>query len=554
VTAAVRETSVPAVTHGGPLTGTWRLIRLAARRDRVLLPVWILVIVGTLLGSAAALVGLYATEADRLAYAAISANTAMARAFDGPIMGTSLGAVTMVEVYGFLAVLIGIMSVQAVVRHTRADEEAGRAELVGSGVVGRHAPLTAALVVTAAANLLLGVAAAVAFVAFDLPVVGSLAAGAVMAGVGITFAGVAAVTAQISSSQRGATGLGIAAVGVAFGLRAVGDAFGSVAAGGVEVESAWPSWLSPIGWGHQVRAFAGERWEVLGLYAALVAILVPLAFWLRSRRDVGAGLVQVRPGPATASPRLCSPLGLAWRLQRWIFAGWLTGLVMISAAFGSIAEQAEELVATSEELAAMLAAMGEGGIVDLFFAFYMGILAVVAAGFTVQSLLRARNEEAAGGAEPILATGVSRTRWFAGHIVIAVGGTAVILSLAALAGALGHLLVTGDAGAIGSLQQAALVNLPAVFALGGFVIAVIGVLPRWAVPIGWGALVAALVVAQFGELFELPQALLNLSPFTHAPAVPAQELVWTPILVLLAVAAGLATVGLVAFRSRDLAV
>ena len=554
MTTGVREPSAAAATRGSTLTGTWRLIRLAARRDRVLLPVWILAIVGGLLGSAAAMVGLYATEADRLAYAAISATNAIARAFDGPIMGTSLGAVTMVEVYAVLAVLIGIMSVQAVVRHTRGDEETGRAELVGSAVVGRHAPLTAALVVTAAANLLLGTAAAAALVAYDLPVVGAVAAGAAMAGVGITFAAVAAVTVQISSSQRGATGLGIAAVGVAFLLRAVGDAFGSVAASGVEVESAWPSWLSPIGWGHQLRAFAGERWEVLGLYAALVAVLVPVAFWLRSHRDVGAGLVQVRPGPATASPRLCSPLGLAWRLQRWVFLAWLAGLVIVSAVFGSIAEQAEELLATSEELAAMLAAMGEGTIVDLFFAFYMGMLAVIVAGFTVQSLLRARNEEAAGGAEPIIATGVSRTRWFASHIAIAGGGSAVILALAALASALAHAAASGDAGALGPLQQAAFANLPAVLALGGFVIAVAGLIPRWAVPIGWGALVAALIIGQFGDLFELPQALLNLSPFTHPPAVPAQDLVWTPILVLLGVAAALTAVGLAAFRRRDLAV
>ena len=44
------------------------------------------------------------------------------------------------------------MSILLVVRHTRADEETGRAELVGAGVVGRHAPLAAALVVAAIAD------------------------------------------------------------------------------------------------------------------------------------------------------------------------------------------------------------------------------------------------------------------------------------------------------------------------------------------------------------------------------------------------------------------
>jgi ABC-2 type transport system permease protein len=535
-----------------PLTGTWRLVRLAARRDRVLLPVWLVALVGLLAGTAAAMAGLYPTESDRLAYAAISANTAMARAFDGPIMGTSLGAVTVVEVYAVLAVLAGIMSVQTVVRHTRAEEETGRAELVGSAVVGRHAPLTAALAVAVAANLLLGAAAAAALVALDLPAVGSVGAGAALAGVGITFAAVAMVTAQVSSSQRGANGLGMAALGGAFLLRALGDAFGTVAPDGLTVQSAWLSWLSPIGWGQQLRAFESERWQVLGLFALLTAALVVAAFLLRSRRDVGAGLIRVRPGPPTAARWLRSPLGLAWRLQRGTFLAWLAGLVLLSAVFGSIAEQAEELLATSEELAALVAGVGEGALVDLFFAFYMGLLAVVVTGFTVQALLRARAEEAAGGAEPIIATGVSRTRWLASHSTVAAGGSAVILAFGALAGGLAHFAASGEAGPIGPLQQAALVNLPAVLALGGFVLALIGLAPRVAVPIGWAALVAALVIGQFGELFELPQALVNLSPFSHPPAVPAEELAWTPVLVLLAVAAGLAAVGVAAFRRRDL--
>jgi ABC-2 type transport system permease protein len=534
------------------LAGTWPLIRLAARRDRVVLPVWLAALVGLLLGTAVAMDRLYTTEADRLVYAALSANTVMARAFDGPIMGTSLGGVTIVEVYAVLAVLIGVMSVQTVVRHTRADEEAGRVELVGSAVVGRHAPLTAALSVAFAANVLLGVAAAVALSAYDLPPIGALAAGAAMAGVGTTFSAAGAVAAQVSSSPRGANGLGMTMIGTAFLLRAVGDALGSVAPSGTTVESAWPSWLSPIGWGHQLRAFEGERWQVLGLHATLTVVLVGVAFLLRSRRDVGAGLVQVSPGPPRGSPLLCTPLGLAWHLQRWMIVAWLAGLLVVSGAFGSIAERAEELLATSEELATLIAAAGAGGIVDLFFSFFMGLLAVTVGGFTVQSVLRARNEEAAGRAEPLLATAVGRTRWFASHITIAAGGSAAMLSLAALGGGMAHLGVSGQ-NKIGVLLQAAVVNLPAVLVLGGFVVAVVGLTPRWAAPIGWAALVASLVVGQFGALFELPQMVLNLSPFTHTPAVPAQELTWAPVLGLIGVAAALTALGLAAFHRRDLA-
>jgi len=88
--------------------------------------------------------------------------------------------------------------------------------------------------------------------------------------------------------------------------------------------------------------------------------------------------------------------------------------------------------------------------------------------------------------------------------------------------------------------------------LAGLVVAAVGLLPRWATAIGWGALGVSLVMGQLGALFELPQWVLNVSPFTHVPAVPAEQLEWLPLLVLLAVAAGLTTIGLVALRRRDL--
>jgi ABC-2 type transport system permease protein len=64
---------------------------------------------------------------------------------------------------------------------------------------------------------------------------------------------------------------------------------------------------------------------------------------------------------------------------------------------------------------------------------------------------------------------------------------------------------------------------------------------------------AILVVDLFGTLLELPQWALNLSPFRHVPAVPAAPFRAAPIAVLLVVAAGLAVVGWIGFRRRDIA-
>ena len=79
--------------------------------------------------------------------------------------------------------------------------------------------------------------------------------GMAAAGVGVVFAAIAAVGAQVFSTARAANAVAAAALGVAFVLRAAGDVTGTVTHGGVVVESRWISWLSPYGWGQQVRPY-----------------------------------------------------------------------------------------------------------------------------------------------------------------------------------------------------------------------------------------------------------------------------------------------------------
>lgn len=544
----------PPRARGAALTNVAPLLRLALRRDRVVLPVWVGVIGLLLLASVASVLGLYQTESDRLAYATLAAQNAVARAFDGPMAGTSAGAIAMTETFGILAVLVGVMSVQAMVRHTRQEEETGRAELVRSAVVGRHAQLAAAAATAALANLALAVLVVVVLVSFGLPLVGSVAAAAALAGVGLSFAAVAAVTAQLLPSQRGASGLGAAAVGAAFLLRAVGDAAGQVDDTGVQVVSAWPSWLSPIGWGQQLRAFGDERWWVLCLFVGFVLLAGTVAVLLVDRRDLGAGLLPSRSGPRTASRRLTSPAGFALRLQRGVWVGWATGLVTVGAAFGAIGDEAGEIIETSPELAAAFGGLGQADLVELFFAFFLGMLALAAAAFVVQALLRVRSEEADGRVEPLLATAVSRQRWLLSHVLWVYLGVAVILALAGLAAGLAATAVTGDAGQLSGLVGASLVHVPATLVLGGVVVAAVGLVPRAAVAIGWSALVLSFVMGQLGALFDLPQWLLNVSPFTHTSLLPAEEVRALPLITLLTVATTLTAVGALALRRRDLVI
>src|SRR5690606_34085259 len=126
-------------------TGTGRLTRLALRRDRTKALIWTFGLPALGAASASSVIGLYPTEADRAGYATTTAANVVARAFNGPTAGPSLGSIVTAETFTSLALLTALLSTFMVVRHTRQNEETGRAEIIGSAVVGRHAPLTAAL-------------------------------------------------------------------------------------------------------------------------------------------------------------------------------------------------------------------------------------------------------------------------------------------------------------------------------------------------------------------------------------------------------------------------
>ena len=163
----------------------------------------------------------------------------------GVVSGVSVGSAFMTRGYLLLAVLAALMSALAVVRHTRQNEETGRAEMVGAAVVGRHAGLAAALIVTVGANIVLAGLLGLAGIVNGLPATGSFMAGLAVGAIGIVFAGIAAVTVQLSSTTRGASGLAAAVLALSFLVSGLGNMLGSVDASGVRVVSAWPVWLSP---------------------------------------------------------------------------------------------------------------------------------------------------------------------------------------------------------------------------------------------------------------------------------------------------------------------
>jgi len=248
------------------------------RRDRVMLPVWIYALTAISVSGGYALKLVYKTAASRASLSASVHATPALKFLYGQFYGDSLGALIAWRYLVYAALGAALMSIFLVVRHTRADEETGRLELVGSTAVGRPAPLAVALVVATTANLILFALSALVLAVSGLPVTGAIAFGLAEAGCGLAFAGIAAAAAQVTDAARSARGIAIALLAVIFLLRGAGDSGGTHGL-------AWLSWLSPIGWAELVRPFAGERWWVLALPLLAAVAGVWLAYVLAARRD-----------------------------------------------------------------------------------------------------------------------------------------------------------------------------------------------------------------------------------------------------------------------------
>ena len=484
---------------------------------------------------------LFPTQASIDQAATASQHNPGAIAFNGPAQGLdTLGGQIAFQLGANGMVAVALMSVFMIGRLTRGDEEAGRLELVRSLPVGIYAPTFAALIVVVAMNAAVCVLCSASLLAEGLPAAGSLVLGASFAAVGVFFTGVALVAAQLTENTRVVYGSSGAIVGLAYLMRIVGDIGGGTL-----------SWFSPIGLAQKARPFAGERWWPLVPLLVAAVVLIAVAFRLAVRRDHGAGLVAPRPGRIAAAPSLGHPLGLAMRLQRGALLGWGAGVLVTGIAYGWLAPTIDSFVANNKTMAEMIASAGFGSLTDTYFATSFRVMALIASGFAIQSALRLRSEESALRAELVLATPVSRWRWSASHLAIALAGSLSLLAVAGLATGVSYGLAGGPWSSMPRLLGAALVYAPALWVMTGLAVIAFGFAPRL-VDAAWGVLAACLVIGLLGVVLRVPDWVQKLSPFERTPALPAADLAVLPLGVLTALAAVLILAGLGGLRRRDI--
>lgn len=538
---ATRQAEVDAAASA--VAGTGTLIRFILRRERIKLSAWVLGI--TVLLNYFVTVVMPETAGTEAQLADLR------RYMDGPmsaVMGPGYGRddVTIERyvagVYAlFFFILVALMSIQLISRQTRVEEQSGRAELIRSNVVGRHSHLTAALVVAVAANLAL-----VGLIAASMALAGyggsdAFLFGASVGAVGLVFTGIAAITVQVTEFSRTANGIAGAALGVAWAVRYVGDL--------IEDYGSPLSWLSPLAWSNQTRAYVDGRWWPLLLSVIFAVACAAVGYELSTRRDVGGSLVAARRGAATAAPWLRSSLAVAFRLQRASLLWWTGAVSAFGLMFGSFAEMIADPEDMSEQQIEMFGGSldtvvdGYLGMMTFFWASLAGVMVMLG----IQSL---RTEETKGRAEPVLATATSRTRWFGGYLAVISIGMVSMLVVVGLAMGFGAWLATDDGSYVAALVLAHLAHAPGVLALLGFAALLFAALPR-AIGLTWIVIGYSVFVGMFGDVANLPQWALNLVPMQHIGRPPLDSISATPAVVLGVIGLGSMALALAAFSRRD---
>lgn len=529
------------MTGTSAFTGVRPLLKVSLHQDARNIGPWVVLISVLSVSSILAYALVFPDPEDRLALSTrLGANPALALVFGPPrdLMTSDGFNAWRAGVLG--AFFAGLMAIFIVVRNSRAHEDSGQAELLASGVLGRQARLTVAVLMAAVASLALGVVSFVATVAVGGGALPTLLLSSTYVASGLMFAGVAAVAVQLGSDARTATSLAVATLGVLYVARGYVDSSGA---------PDWAAWLTPIGWLQETRpATQNDPWPLLPALGLSVG-LVGVAFALHARRDYGMGLIAPRPGPARGTG--ANIWWLALRLNRGPLVSWLAAFAGLGVVFGYLATSIGEVVADQPVMARLLAA-GVVAEADLEFAFLVTVLqlvGIIAAVLGVGVVMRVHAEEVDYRVEPLLAGSLRRRTYLASNAAIAFLAPGVAMLVGGSVVGLVAASVTDSISAVDVAFQA-VATVPAVWTLVALALAAVGAHPAVRV-VGWLGVVATFGLTILGPTFDLPGWALDISPLRHVPPVVLPHPDWSGLGGVSLVTLLFVVVAFAGFRRRD---
>ncbi|MFD1738404.1 ABC transporter permease [Bacillus salitolerans] len=523
---------------------TGYLSRFIFRLDRVRIPIWIISLTFFTIIVPTAFMDLYSSDQEREAMAQTMANPAMT-AMTGPanLSNYTLGVMTAHQMLLMTAAVVGLMSILLVTRHTRADEEDGRLEMVRSLPTGRLSYLNATLLVVSV--VCIGLALINGFGLYALGIEsmdleGSLLYGTALGATGLFFAGVTAIFAQLSDNSRGTIGYSIAILLIAYLFRAITD-----------VSNEALSWISPLAWVTKAKVYDTNNWWPIVLMIVASLVLYIVANYLNAIRDLDRGFLPSKPGKKYASRFLQSPIGLALRLQRVGIISWAIGMYVLGVSYGSVLGDLESFFSDNEAMKQLLQPAEGVSLVEQFIPMLMIVISLLATIPPVMAMNKLRGEEKKERIVHLLGRTVSRTKLIGSYFLISIINGFVMISLAALGlWSVGTITVEGGL-AFEMIFGAALSYYPAMLVMISLAVLLIGFFPKLTIFI-WLYILYSFLVLYLGGLFQFSDWIGNISPFGHVPQTPIEDFSFTPLLLLSMIAIVLTIIGIIGFNKRDI--
>ncbi|MCL2284861.1 MAG: hypothetical protein FWC32_00685 [Firmicutes bacterium] len=491
---------------------------------------------------------------------------------------TTMGALYTLMMFVFMGITVGIMNIFLIVRHTRADEEAGRYEVLRSLPCGRLANVNAAMLAAVVVNAVMAVLFALTMwlgmniigdpMGFNAAVLWGVTLGVL----GLTFAAVAALFSQLSSNSRGASSYSFAAMGLFYFLRAGAD---------MDPEGmGFLAFLSPLGLMSRTWVYINNVWWPVFVIFGIAAAFTALAYWLCSIRDIDQGLIPARAGKPYGGRLLKSAFGLNFRLLRTSIIVWVLVLFITGLSYSTVLQDIDTFVAgndmyrqmllaptglldqididymTTEQIAAQMnAVLNAAGfnIVQMFANMIGFVMAMIATVPVIMFILKAKGEEKAIRSELLFATPTSKIRYLLGFVVIAFL-SAVLIQIAQVIGlfslAQSSLENPGDL-PLSFLLQSALVYVPAMLVMGGITALLVGLFPR-RVGLIWAYYAFSFFAMMYARMLPEIEWLANLTPFGWVPQLPMDSINWPVMIIMKLVGLGLAAAGIYFYRRRDI--
>lgn len=519
--------------------GTIRLIRLSLHQNRILRIIWLLLPGLIAIGTVSSYSSMFTTQQQLLEFINESISNPVVIGMHGHVLTNTLAGLSAWKIKVLSQLVVGIFNIIVVIKLTRSEEESGRFELLGSTVVGRQSHLASALLVAFGTNLVMGLLITLGL-SSKLPLAGSIAMGLMIALSGCLFGAMAGTAAQIADGARTASSIAISAFAAMFILSFLNNT--NAEPGGLLL-------LTPFSWFFAIRPFAGERFWIFAVILCLIFAFTIVAFMLSSKRDVGAGIFHPRSGRSEAAPRFKSSFALSWRLQRGMLLGWTAALGVFGFGIGSVNQTVAKMFSDSPSMASWV--QEYGGPNEAFLALVLFVMALFTSAYALLAVLRLRSEETSMRAEPLLSASVERVKWAVSHIIFAIIGSAIIMTVIGITSGLSSGVIAGDVwGEISKTLGASIEKLPSIWVMTGIAVLLFGLLPKIATGLSWGIFGIFLIIQSVWELGQVNQVIFNLSPFAYV--YPNHSITAMPLIILTLIAGILIIGGLKGFRHREI--